>query len=147
MPNQTINITGGDISTGTLTLSDGGRTVVRTKWRKRKVSWEKEGNMITSFLIVGKTTYNPFEEPIPTEHDTKVKLKVDKCKGEIEWEYSIYWRHKGQDNDEADHIFDPKISINPSGFLPSPQKLLAAVVAIIVALFSWQLFRRKMHRK
>ncbi len=56
-------------------------------------------------------------------------------------EYSIAWNGKWGPQEH-----DPKITVNPS-FAPSPQKLLAAVVAIIVAFFSWQLFRRKMNRK
>ncbi len=65
MPDKKIEILGINDSTRKLKLSDGGRTIVYTSWNKRHVEWKIIDNRIKSFKIVGKTSYNPFEESIP----------------------------------------------------------------------------------
>lgn len=59
-----------------------------------------------------------------------------------EYNYDIKWVKKGETQIRT---YDPKITVMPSSFAPIP--LLAAAVSIILAFFSWQLFRRKMKRK
>jgi hypothetical protein len=111
MPKKTITIKGIVPGTDNLDLSDGGWTKVKKSWKYRDVTWkiDKKISNVTSFLIVGKTPYNPFEAPIPTNFGTVVPLKVGSSQPSLEWEYAIHWK----DEDRIVYIFDPKISILP----------------------------------
>jgi hypothetical protein len=144
MPNKKIGIEGIDSSTGKLILSDGGRTVVRTRWNNRKITWEivEEDSTIKSFRIVGKTAYNPFEESsIPADYNTDLKLKVRKPQSPLDWEYSIYWK----DEHNNVHISDPKISIDPSR-KDSKVFLILGLVTFFLSLFSISWFLREKKR-
>src|SRR5215211_4689385 len=105
-----IKITGINSSTQQVTLSDGGRTKVGSKWLFRKVKWEIDTEEVKSFKIVGKTNRFPFEDPAPTHYSDEVKLKVNWEEPAIEWKYGIHWI----DKNDVKHESDPIISISPS---------------------------------
>ncbi len=109
MPNQKIYINGMDAA-AKLTLSDKGKTKVGSKWKYRKITWKIDYSKVKSFKIVGKQSYNPFEELPPTDYDDKVDLTVSKDEPDIEWEYSIHWK----DENGNTTVSDPIISISPS---------------------------------
>ncbi len=125
-----------------------GRLKVSPKHLRAKnkdfVSWritadDEEVSSIENIIIKEGST-NIFKTlPHPDGSRWSAEIKDD-LPEDSECEYSIIWNGKWGPQEH-----DPKITVNPS-FAPS-QKLLAAVVAIIVAFFSWKLFQRKMNRK
>ncbi len=133
-----------DAATGKLILSDCGTTIVRTRWIYRKVTWTIDYPKVKSFLIVGKTAYNPFEDPIPVDFDTEVRLKVKKPQPPLDWEYSIHWK----DKDNKITISDPKISIDPSTSVSKFFLILGVAATFLLSLFgiSWLLHKKKSGR-
>jgi len=133
MPNQKIDIIEGNISTGKVTLSDGGRTKVGSKWDRdrRKIKWKTETSVVKSFKIVGKTPNVPFESSPPTYYDDKVELRVNKDEPAIEWEYCIQWI----DNKGGEHKSDPIISISPSYLHGKDEKIEKLIPLLLAAGF------------
>lgn len=131
MPNQKIDITDGDISTGVLTLSKKGNLTVDTTWDFRKITWEIKGgsNPVASFLLVSKNGVpQPFEQPLPTTYKTKVSLSVKDDVPIVDWKYSIIWN----DTDGNPHTFDPIIAIR-SSFHPRKSKN-ALIAGVLIGL-------------
>jgi hypothetical protein len=134
---HSIDITG--IETGNrLKLSDNRRTKVDSSSWKRNIKWKIETDEVTSFRIVGKKSYNPFETDIPTTFEDKVKLKVKKDEN-VEWNYTIEWKQKGSDTPIPD---DPLISIRSSRKNKDNVFLITWIVSLIslfaASLFIWQ---------
>ncbi len=142
-----IFIKHGNTNTHELSLYPMG-TVGVDKWKRVVWSIDPDAN-VDKFKIVKKDDSAEIFwdlDPPPSNHTKEGGGRVHGlARDNAVYEYSIHWRHKGQANHEPDHIFDPKITVNPSGF--SPFKLLIAIVAIILGFFSLQLLRRKMNRK
>jgi hypothetical protein len=117
MAKKEIFITGSNRATGTLTLSDGGKTSVYNKDEdeNRKIVWEVDDAQqeeVKSFFIEGKNgrSDHPFDTAVSRKHETKVRLKVKKDATPVEWEYNIIWR----DQYNVEHTYDPKISVLPT---------------------------------
>ncbi|HVG14400.1 MAG TPA: hypothetical protein VM935_05540 [Chitinophagaceae bacterium] len=117
MAKKVIVITGSNRTTGTLTLSDGGKTSVYNKDEdeNRKIVWEvhdAQQEEVKSFFIEGKSgsPNHPFDTAVSRKHETKVSLKVKKDAAPVEWGYNIIWRDKFN----VDHTYDPKISVIPT---------------------------------
>jgi hypothetical protein len=127
-----IRITGINSSTQQVTLSDGGRTEVGSKWLFRTVKWKIDTEDVKSFKIVGKTNRFPFEDPAPTNYSDKVKLKVNWAESDVEWKYGIHWIDKNDNKHES----DPIISISPSYLYDENiGKLVPIVLATGLAIF------------
>ncbi len=112
MPNPNIFIEGIDTD-GKLILSDKGKTEVDSKSEDRKITWKIKGgsNPVQSLKLTAITSpAYPFDDPIPTDFEDEVKLKVTKDSPLLDWEYCITWK----DEHGVEHKHDPLIAIRPS---------------------------------
>lgn len=139
MANPTIKLLSPIYGTDKLEMSDHGTTCVNPK-KDGNLEWKTVNTkQIKKFRILSKCGDNPFEKvTLPTKWGTVIKLKVKEDQPKLEWEYQIDWI--GEYND-AEHHFDPKISINPSPF--NPGIILSSIICSFIAFFSLQfLFKR-----
>ena len=137
---KTIFIEGVGIN-GKLILSDHGKTVIHSNSTDRKLVWLPIASDVKAILIVGKTSVNPFETPIPTTYSNVVMLDVKRGE-DVEWEYCIHWK----DQNDNEHISDPLISIKPT--IPElPGYLIPVLVVSAISLIGLFLFSSNKKKK
>jgi hypothetical protein len=150
MPNKTVRING--IASGDKLDLDNRRVEVHTNTIYRKITWIKKTDQVKSFRIKGKTTVNPFEDPIPDSFDTRLELKVDKKAVDMDWEYTIEWLD--MHNPPKSHFDDPLIAIR-SKFAPETRPLTRESVSLKTWVFigigliglAWLLSENKRKRR
>ncbi len=116
------------------------------------VSWSiKSGSNVDSFKI-RKKRWSPkiFREDDPIDFGRKLDRQVKCDASDKIYSYSIHW--KVENHQGHPYIYDPKITVMPTGF--ASNKLLitlfsvfSVLFAFFLGLFSIQLLRRKKNRK